>query len=58
MTDPDAEQEPARVLVLDAVIRLGDLLGGRSPDVDDPGGHLQCLGGLQQRLDVLEIACR
>ena len=27
MTDTDAEQEPARVGVLDAVIRLGDLFG-------------------------------
>jgi hypothetical protein len=58
VTDTDAEQEPARVLVLDAVIRLGDKLGRGCPHVDDAGGHLKCLGGVQQRFDVFEIAWR
>src|SRR5882757_2982149 len=51
MADPDAEHEAARVGGVDAVERLGDGLGGRRPDVDDPGSHLQRRGRLQKWLD-------
>src|ERR1700723_3330255 len=51
MADPDAEHEAARVGVVDAVERLGDRLGGRRPDVDDPGSHLDRGGRLQKWLD-------
>ena len=34
--------------------RLGDLVGRRGPDVDDPGGQLQVLGRGQDRLGELE----
>ncbi len=56
MADADAEQEPARIGVLDAVVCLGDLVGRRRPHVDDSGGDLQRLGLLQDGLDVVQIA--
>ena len=41
MPDADAQQESARVGLVDPVERLGHRLGGRRPDVDDAGGNLQ-----------------
>src|SRR5271156_4278181 len=51
MTDPDAEQKAPRVGGVDAVERLGDGLGGRRPDVDDAGSHLERGRRLQKWLD-------
>ena len=56
MADADAEQKPAGIRVLDAVIGLRDLVGRRRPDVDDAGGHLQRLGAFEYRLDVVQVA--
>src|SRR6201996_608661 len=51
MADPDPEHEAPRVGGVDAVERLGDGLGGRRPDVNDPGGHLERGSRLQKWFD-------
>src|SRR5271163_3871078 len=58
MADPNAEHKTARVGGVDAVERLGDGLGGRRPDVDDAGGHLQRGSRLQKWLDERQLGRR
>jgi len=56
--DADAEQEPAGIRGIDAVERLGDGSGRRSPDVDDAGRDLQSLRRAEQRLDPVQFRGR
>jgi hypothetical protein len=58
MADPDAEHKPARIGGVDAMERVGDGLGGRRPDVDDPGGNLRGGRRLQNRLDKRQLGGR
>ncbi len=41
--------------VLDAVVALRDLVGGRRPHVDDSGGDLERLGRLEDGLDEGQV---
>ncbi len=56
MPDADAEQKPAGISVLDAVVGLGHLVRRRGPHVDDAGGDLKRLGALEYRLDIVQVA--
>ena len=58
MPDADTQQEAARVGLVDAVERLGHRLGGRRPDVDDAGGHLQRGRRFEDGLHPLQLGGR
>jgi hypothetical protein len=58
MSCPDTEQESPGVGRLDAVKRLGDLTGGRRPDVDDARCDLQVLGEVKDWLNPVEFGRR
>src|SRR5829696_7047933 len=58
MPDADAQQEAARIGLVDAVEGLGDGSGLRGPDVDDARGDLQRGGLLEDRFDPIQLGRR
>jgi hypothetical protein len=58
VADADAEQEAARVSLVDAVEGVGDGSGVRRPDVDDARRDLQRGGLLEDRFDPVQLGRR